>query len=171
MKNMGLHDLALVNPKYFPHDDATARASGAADVLEGAMVVDSLADALTDCVYVAGASARSRTINWPSMGPRDCAERMIQESSNGKIAAVFGPLIGGLVATTALVRPSQSVMDLKPKSVKKKWKDKRFAAGVDRTIIQKGVDMLGVELGDLITDTIMGMREGADEIGLKGRAQ
>lgn len=57
---------------------------------------------------------------------------------------------------------------MKAKSVKKKWKDKSFAAGVDRSIIQKGADMLGVELGDLITDTIMGMREVAVEIGLKG---
>jgi predicted hydrolase (HD superfamily) len=74
----------------------------------------------------------------------------------------------GLVTTSALVRPSKSVMDMKAKSVKKKWKDKRFAAKVDRSIIQKGADMLGVELGELITDTIMGMREVADEIGLKG---
>lgn len=74
----------------------------------------------------------------------------------------------GLVVTTALVRPSRSVMDLKTKSVKKKWKDKRFAAGVDRSIIEKGAQMLGVELADLITDTIMGMREVADQIGLKG---
>jgi predicted hydrolase (HD superfamily) len=74
----------------------------------------------------------------------------------------------GLVVTTALVRPSRSVMDLKTKSVKKKWKDKRFAAGVDRSIIEKGAQMLGVELADLITDTIMGMRDVADEIGLKG---
>jgi len=74
----------------------------------------------------------------------------------------------GLVVTTALVRPSKSVMDLKAKSVKKKWKDKRFAAGVDRSIIEKGVEMLGLELTELITDTIMGMRDVADEIGLKG---
>jgi len=74
----------------------------------------------------------------------------------------------GLVTTTALVRPGKSVMDLKAKSVKKKWKDKRFAAGVDRSIIEKGADMLGVELGDLITDTIMGMREVAEDIGLRG---
>jgi len=96
MKNMGISDLALVNPKYFPHDEATARASGAADILERAMVVATLAEALTDCVYVAGASARSRTINWPCMGPRDCAERMIQESGHGKVAAVFGPEKTGL---------------------------------------------------------------------------
>jgi len=76
----------------------------------------------------------------------------------------------GLVVTTALVRPSRSVMDLKAKSVKKKWKDKRFAAGVDRSIIEKGAHMLGVELPDLITDTIMGMRDVAEEIGLKGTA-
>ncbi len=75
----------------------------------------------------------------------------------------------GLVVTTALVRPSKSVMDLKAKSVKKKWNDKRFAAGVDRSIIERGAQMLGVELSDLITDTIMGMREAAEEIGLKGQ--
>lgn len=75
----------------------------------------------------------------------------------------------GLVTTTALVRPSRSVMDLKPKSVKKKWKDKRFAAGVDRAIIEKGAAMLTVDLGDLINDTIMGMREVADAIGLRGQ--
>jgi len=96
MKNMGLSDLALVNPRHFPHDDATARASGATDVLEGARVVSSLGEALTDCVYVAGASARSRSINWPSMGPRDCAERMLLEGKQGKVAAVFGPEKSGL---------------------------------------------------------------------------
>jgi len=73
----------------------------------------------------------------------------------------------GLVVTSALVRPSRSVMDLPTKSVKKKWKDKRFAAGVDRGIIEKGAARLGMELADLITDTIAGMREVAEEIGLK----
>lgn len=74
----------------------------------------------------------------------------------------------GLVMTTALVRPSKSVMDMKAKSVKKKWKDKSFAAGVNREVIEKGAGMLGVELSELINDVIMGMREVADEIGLKG---
>ena len=74
----------------------------------------------------------------------------------------------GLVAATALVRPSRSVLDMKPKSVKKKWKDARFAAGVDRAVIEKGAAMLGVELSALIGDVIMGMREVAEEIGLKG---
>lgn len=74
----------------------------------------------------------------------------------------------GLVATTALVRPSKSVLDLKPKSVKKKWKDKRFAAGVDRSIIERGAEMLGVDVSDLIIDTIAGMQEEAEAIGLKG---
>ncbi len=96
MKNMGLSDLALVNPKYFPHEEATARASGAADLLDNAKVVDTLADALTDCIYVAGASARSRAISWPTMGPRDCAERMIRESAAGQVAFVFGPEKSGL---------------------------------------------------------------------------
>jgi putative nucleotidyltransferase with HDIG domain len=74
----------------------------------------------------------------------------------------------GLVVTTALVRPSRSVMDMKAKSVKKKWKEKSFAAGVNRDVIEKGAAMLGVDLGELINDVIMGMREVADEIGLKG---
>ena len=74
----------------------------------------------------------------------------------------------GLITATALVRPSKSVMDMKAKSVKKKWKAKQFSAGVDRSIIEKGAEDLGVELTDLITDTIMGMREVADAIGLKG---
>lgn len=77
----------------------------------------------------------------------------------------------GLVVTSALVRPSKSVMDMKAKSVKKKWKQKQFAAGVDRSIIEKGAAMLGVELTELITDTIMGMREVAEEIGLKGNVE
>jgi predicted hydrolase (HD superfamily) len=73
----------------------------------------------------------------------------------------------GLVATSALVRPSKSVMDMEARSVKKKWNDKRFAAGVDRAIIEKGAEMLGISLDDLITDCIMGMRTVAEEIGLQ----
>ena len=74
----------------------------------------------------------------------------------------------GLVTTSALVRPSKSVLDMEASSVKKKWKDKRFAAGVDRSIIEKGAAMLGMDLTALITETILGMREVAEEIGLKG---
>ncbi len=74
----------------------------------------------------------------------------------------------GLVAAAALVRPSRSVMDLPVKSVRKKWKDKAFAAGVDREVIRKGAELLGVEVSDLIADTIDGMRTVAAEIGLAG---
>ena len=76
----------------------------------------------------------------------------------------------GLIVATALVRPSKSVLDMKVKSVKKKWKDKSFAAGVNREVIQKGAQMLGVELDDLFSDTIMAMREVAEAIDLKGAA-
>jgi len=72
----------------------------------------------------------------------------------------------GFVTACALVRPSKSVMDMKVKSVKKKWKQKSFAAGADRGLIEKGAAMLGVELDELITDVIMGMREVASEINL-----
>ena len=96
MKNMGFDDLALVNPRHFPHEEATARASGATDVLDNAVIVSTLADALADCIYVAGASARARTIAWPTMQPRECAERLISESREGKVAVVFGPEKSGL---------------------------------------------------------------------------
>jgi putative nucleotidyltransferase with HDIG domain len=74
----------------------------------------------------------------------------------------------GLVTTSALVRPAKSVLDMEARSVRKKWNDKKFAAGVDRSVIEKGAALLGVSLDDLITDCIMGMREVAEEIGLKG---
>lgn len=73
----------------------------------------------------------------------------------------------GLITAAALVRPSGSVMDLTVKSVKKKWKDKRFAAGVDRQVIESGARRLGMDLSDLIEETILGMREVAEVIGLK----
>lgn len=72
----------------------------------------------------------------------------------------------GLVYATALVRPSRSVSDMEPKSVRKKWKVRSFAAGADRDIIQKGADMLGLSLDDLFTHCIMGMREVEDRLGL-----
>ena len=74
----------------------------------------------------------------------------------------------GLVTATALMRPSKSVLDMKAKSVKKKWGQKSFAAGVNREIIQQGAEMLGMELGDLITETIEAMRTVAAEVGLEG---
>lgn len=74
----------------------------------------------------------------------------------------------GLITATALMRPSKSILDLTTKSVRKKWKQKSFAAGVDRGIIEKGAQMLGMELGEVIGETIKGMQKVADEIGLKG---
>jgi putative nucleotidyltransferase with HDIG domain len=72
----------------------------------------------------------------------------------------------GLITAVAIIRPSRSVADLEVKSVMKKWKDKAFAAGVNRAVIEKGAMMLGIELNELVTDAIMGMREVADRIGL-----
>jgi putative nucleotidyltransferase with HDIG domain len=89
------------------------------------------------------------------------------QSELEKVLYTIDELVG-LVAATALVRPSKSVLDMKAKSVKKKWKDKAFAAGVNRAVIEKGAGMLGVELSEIITDVIMGMREVAEEIDLKG---
>lgn len=74
----------------------------------------------------------------------------------------------GLISATALMRPSKSILDMEAKSVKKKWNQKSFAAGVNREVIQNGVEMLEMELNDVITETIKGMRKVAEELGLKG---
>jgi predicted hydrolase (HD superfamily) len=74
----------------------------------------------------------------------------------------------GLIAATALMRPSKSIMDTKVKSVKKKWKQKGFAAGVNREVIAEGAKLLGMELDEIIAETIKGMQKVAAEIGLLG---
>ena len=74
----------------------------------------------------------------------------------------------GLITAAALVRPSKSLLDLKVKSVKKKWKDKAFAAGVNREVIADGAEKIEMELDEVIKETIAGMQEVAAEIGLKG---
>lgn len=76
----------------------------------------------------------------------------------------------GLVAATALMRPSRSILDTEVKSVLKKWKQRSFAAGVDRELIDEGVKKLGMELEYIIEETINGMRKVAESIGLKGEA-
>lgn len=72
----------------------------------------------------------------------------------------------GLITATALMRPSKSVTDLELKSVKKKFKDKRFAAGVNREVIVEGAERWGIPLDEVISETILGMREVAEAIGL-----
>ena len=74
----------------------------------------------------------------------------------------------GLITAACLMRPSKSVLDIEVKSVKKKFKTHSFAAGVNREVIEKGCEMLGLSLDDVIKETIEGMRECADAIGLRG---
>ena len=74
--------------------------------------------------------------------------------------------LAGFVSACALVRPSKSVQDLEVKSVKKKWKQKSFAAGVDREVVARGMAMLGVEFDEITTDVIAALREVSDESGL-----
>lgn len=90
MKNMGLRRLTLVNPKFFPHQEATALASGANDLLVQARVVDSLPEAVADCRFVIGTSARERRAGWPVFEARDAAFKVVQESLCGPCAVVFG---------------------------------------------------------------------------------
>jgi putative nucleotidyltransferase with HDIG domain len=74
----------------------------------------------------------------------------------------------GLISAVAILRPSKSILDLSVKSIRKKWKDKAFAAGVNRGIIEEGAKSLGMELDIIIAETIRGMQNVAESIGLKG---
>ncbi len=74
----------------------------------------------------------------------------------------------GLITATALMRPSRSILDMKTKSVKKKWNQRGFAAGVNRDVIEDGASRLGMELSDVIQDTLEGMQTVADDLGLRG---
>jgi tRNA (cytidine32/uridine32-2'-O)-methyltransferase len=97
MKTMGLNDLALVAPRKFPHAKATALASNAADLLDQAVVFESLDEAIADCDLIIGTSTRSRTIPWPLLTPREFAEKVKNEAGQlKKVAVLFGREASGL---------------------------------------------------------------------------
>jgi len=96
MKTMGLLRLHMVHPKTFPCAEATARASGADDVLANAVVVDTLEEALAGCRLVIGTSDRNRTIEWPSLSPKQAASQLQSEASQGDVALVFGREASGM---------------------------------------------------------------------------
>ena len=90
MKNMGLSDLYLVDPKQRPDRQAYERASSALDVLDNATICATLDEAVADCALVVGTSARGRRISWPLVAPRECAEQVVAESSARRVALLFG---------------------------------------------------------------------------------
>ena len=90
MKNMGLASLYLVEPKDHPSYEAYSRAAGADDVLGNARVVSTLPEAIDGCAWVAGTSARERTIQWPVQNLRECSRQCIEEANEGEVAIVFG---------------------------------------------------------------------------------
>jgi tRNA (cytidine32/uridine32-2'-O)-methyltransferase len=90
MKNMGLADLCLVEPKHFPDEAATARASGATDILDAARVVGTLEEAVGDCQLVVGTSARGRHIPWPVIDPRELAAIAAPLDGQSRVAILFG---------------------------------------------------------------------------------
>ncbi|MCZ6830821.1 MAG: tRNA (cytosine(32)/uridine(32)-2'-O)-methyltransferase TrmJ [Gammaproteobacteria bacterium] len=91
MKNMGLGELYLVAPHRYPDEQAVWRAAGAGDILERAVVVESLDQALANCQFVVGTSARGRRIPWPTLDPRRCAKQIAAAAQRGaRVAVVFG---------------------------------------------------------------------------------
>ena len=96
MKNMGISQLALVDPERYPDAQATARASGADDVLAKAEVYETLDDALADCDLVFGASARLRKLSWPQLNPREMVEQVFSQPVGTRIAMVLGREHSGL---------------------------------------------------------------------------
>ena len=119
-----------------------------------------------DQVTAFGAVATCLNNLGPGLG--EVANNFVSVSDEAKWLFAVDELCGFCMAC-AMVQPDKKIAQVKVKSVKKKWKDKRFAAGVDRSIIEKGAAMLGVELSELISDTIAGMQAVADTIGLKGQ--
>ena len=96
MKTMGLSQLVLVDPVSAPDGKASALAAGAGDVLANAITVATLEEAVADCGLVVGTSARSRTLSWPMLEPRECGEKLISEVPNYPVALVFGRENNGL---------------------------------------------------------------------------
>jgi len=96
MKTMGLSQLWLVAPKEAPDGQAYALAAGASDILAKATIVDRLEDAIADCGLVVGTSARSRTLPWPMLDPRSCAQKAVVEAKDKPVAIIFGRENSGL---------------------------------------------------------------------------
>jgi TrmH family RNA methyltransferase len=96
MKNMSLTELTLVRPRTFPHEEATARASGAVDVLERARVVDSVTAAVADCGFVAATTSRPRDQNFRALDLHEAAIRIFDMSGRGPAAVLFGAERTGL---------------------------------------------------------------------------
>lgn len=96
MKNMGLSQLYLVEPRIYPSEEADSRAAGAKDVLDQATVVDTLEEAISDCQLVIGTSARNRSFDLPIFDARTCGEKVVAEAANGKVAIIFGRETMGL---------------------------------------------------------------------------
>ncbi|HAA37688.1 MAG TPA: hydrolase [Firmicutes bacterium] len=115
-----------------------------------------------------------RANNWPedyiravlSHGWKVCTD--VEPMERMEIVLYTIDELTGLIAATALMRPSKSILDTSVKSVKKKWKQKSFAAGVNREVIAEGAKMLGMELEQVMEETIKGMQKVAESIGLKG---
>jgi TrmH family RNA methyltransferase len=97
MKNMALHELVLVKPKLFPHEEATARAAGADDVLARARVVETVAEALEGCGFVAATTSRDRDQNFRVLDVRAAAQRLVAESKGAPGAVLFGAERTGLL--------------------------------------------------------------------------
>ena len=90
MKTMGLSRLYLVDPESEPDGKSVAMAAGASDILNGAIIVDSLDKAIADCPLVIGASARPRSLSWPMLSPRETGAKIVSEGAVHPVALVFG---------------------------------------------------------------------------------
>ena len=96
MKNMSLSSLYLVEPRYFPSEEANARSSGALDILQNAVVCESLEQAVADCELVIGTSARERSADWPVLNPRQSANKLVETARQSQVALVMGRESSGL---------------------------------------------------------------------------
>ena len=139
--------------------------------VRGLMIVNEIVKTLLDEIDVSdfkeseaynirknGKSIKRRINDYIDIEPKENVEKVIYTIDE----------LTGLISATALMRPSKSILDLEAKSVKKKFKQKSFAAGVNRDVIENGAKMLGKDLNEITAETIKGMQKVAEEIGLKG---
>jgi len=168
MKTMGLSTLRLVNPEVFPSDIATARAAGAADLLDSARMFSSLGAALADCVYVVGSSARGRDFAGEVCDARRACARLVETTHQGTVALVFGCEMSGLTnaevgrcQTLAFVpaNPDYSSLNL-GSAVQVFGYELRMAAGLTRGFAapefqlatQAEIDAMFVHMREAMTD-------------------
>lgn len=145
MKNMGLSELYLVNPRVFPDEEAVSRAAGAKDLLETAVVVQTVEEAIADCQLIVGTSARERSYDLPLQDLETASEQIWSEANEGKVAILFGRETMGLNNKEMLLcnrhlfieaNPEYPVLNVSQAIQLVSYEIRRASLKADRTVVE-----------------------------------